>query len=201
MMRKRGLVITWLALITFFSTDVRAAVVDFFWNGGAVDAWTFDYDLQQLTVTQIVSELDPGDFYHDRGFSFMAWTDSYTTFSVVATYTNNTGISWTALILEDQLPASTLTAGIVPESLESTMLQTISYLERWWLIEFREPPPVLEGESVTIRFDMSTNESGHPDSRCDVVLMYSFIPEPSTIALFGLGGLALLRTRSARRVA
>jgi len=198
MMRKRGLVITWLALITFFSTDVRAAVVDFFWNGGAVDAWSFDYDLQQLTVTQTVSELDPGGFWHNRGFGFGALIDSETTFSVELTLTNNTGVTWSGYILENHDHVSTYTAGIVRESLESTMLQTISYHNGWSIIEFREPPAVLEGESFTVQFDMTTPH--YPESRCDVVLTYSLIPEPSTIALFGFGGLALLRTRRARRV-
>jgi len=194
-MHKCGLVSILLAVITFFSTGVSAAVVDFFWNGGAVDAWTFDYDLQQLAVTQTVSELDPGGFWHNRGFGFAAFIDSYTTFTVVATFTNNTGVTWSGYILETGFPASTYAAGIVRESLESTMLQTISYHNGWSIIECGEPPAVLEGERFTVQFDMRTPH--YPESRCDVVLTYSFIPEPATIALLGLGGLVL---RSRRRL-
>jgi hypothetical protein len=189
-MRKYALVITLVGVITFFSTGVRGAVVDFFSRGGQVDSWSFDYDLQQLTINHTISELVPD---YNYGFGFNAFIDSETTFTVVATFTNNTGVTWTGYILENLDRASTYTAGIVRESLESTMLQPISYHNGWSIIEFGEPPAVLEGESFTVQFDMTTPH--YPESRCDVGLKYSFIPEPTTILLLALGGLVLRRRR------
>ena len=199
-MKRYPVFLVLLAVNGIFSTSTQAVVENLVCHvfgdpSKSTHTWTFDYDLQELAITDIIYELDLGPYAH---ITIVGSVDHDSTFSVVRTITNNTGVTWTAYILESGGTIVPGSAGFVPESAESTKLEAITYPERW-IIEFWEPPPVLDGESFSVRFDMESNNTIHSEGSFDVLLMQNFIPEPTTIALFGLGGLALLRTRRARR--
>lgn len=115
--------------------------------------------------------------------------DTDSTFSVVRTITNNTGITWTGYKFNWSPTILPGYADIIHETLESTKLQTITYPGRW-TIEFSGSPPVLNGESFTIHFDVRALPP-----EFNIVSHQIFIPEPATILLLGLGSLVLLGKR------
>lgn len=154
---------------------------------------TFDFDLQQLIITDIMHKYKP-DFWYTH-MEVTTIVDSYpTTFSVLWNITNDTGVAWTGY---DFIWGGPLHAGspamIDPESIESSRLQTV-YAEDF-SVGLSGLPIVPDGDSLTIEFNL------HTYPYLDIYTNMFFqrvIPEPTTIALLGLGALALLRNR--RRV-
>jgi hypothetical protein len=78
----------------------------------------------------------------------------------------------------------------VEGSASSTDFETVLYPDPW-TIEFQAPQAVPPGEVVTFEFKITIPDSG----LYTVTLTQEPIPEPATVALFGLGALALLIRR------
>lgn len=192
---KSVIVIAFAGVSAVLTTASKGAVVDIrchFHGYGNYSTynWSFDYDLQQLTITETISEIE----LPYNALNLWGALDSGSTFSVIRTITNDTGVSWTGYILESRgtiMPGGSV--GYVPETVESTMLQTITYRERS-IIEFAEPPPVLDGESLTIQFDLYTSGT----VEFNAVFKQEFVPEPATFSFLALGTLGLARRRNWR---
>jgi len=196
MKQKRSIIVAAAGILVWLIPAVQATVIDFEYRIVGYDplqlelehTLSFDYDLQQLTITGIIYdyELDFDDGYLDVS----TYVDSCpTTFSVVWNVVNNTGVTWTGYEftwggpLHGGGPAT-----IVPESIESTRLRTI-YAEDFY-VELSGSPVVPDGESLTIEFDLVA-QIEHSINMFD----QHVIPEPTTMALLGLGGFGLLRKR------
>jgi len=187
-MDKRSTIVT-LVVTTVLVPTVHGAVIDFQWHqygdpSKSTHTCSFDYGLQQFTIVDTIYELDFMPYMHLSTF-----VDSPSTFSVVKTVVNNTGLTWTGYGFSWGGPLlSGSPAMLDRESVKSTKLQTITYPYDW-TIDFAGSPVVLGAESFTIEFDLCTSEGIYHN-----VFSQSVIPEPTTLVLLGLGWLALFRT-------
>ena len=162
-------------------------------------SWSFDYDLQQLTAEVVIYKTDP-EWPASLGIVGLVddrYSDS--TFGVELTITNETGIEWIGYkFVYGPLWIGLGSAYIIPGSIETTKLQTIT--DTTWGLLFSEPPAVFDGESFTISYDMRTGNTAHTNDGTFMVWnghIPVYVPEPATIVLFGIGGLASIRRRSA----
>ena len=183
-MRKCMIFLCLVVLTGVKLAPVSGAVVKINWASYNPTAeWSFDYDLQELTVVQTVYDIsNPG------GADLQGSADADSTLSIVWTITNETGITWTGYRL---LHIQGIMGGgvFVKGSASSTKLQTITEPVPRWEIVFSGSPPVLDGESFTIQFDFAV-----PPGFLNGIIVQP-IPEPSTIVLLGLGAAAFLRPR------
>ncbi len=184
-MRKSTVVLTLVILITLFSTIAEADIVylgclDRWRRLLPEDVWSFDYDLQQLTLTDMISELpaDPCIFDPTLMVRVVGLVDLDSRFTVIRNITNNTGATWTGFILKMRRTIIAGSASFVNGSAVSTKLQTITYPE--WMIEFSGPEPVLDGESFMIQFDMQTDNTSHSSRLFDLILQQNPVAEPAT---------------------
>jgi len=184
-----GLVL--VALIAIFDTRTHAAVVDVILEGGGNHrepwVWAFDYELQELTI--MMQQVDLPSQRPHRLIDILVLTDSDSTFRVAEIITNYTGVTWTGLEFGHN---ADFIIGRAPEeilcdSITSTKLQTVTCPDEQTTL-FSEPPPVLDGETFMIEFDVRVPGLGFHD-----LWAQNFIPEPATISLLGLGALALVR--------
>ncbi|MCK4292649.1 MAG: PEP-CTERM sorting domain-containing protein [Planctomycetes bacterium] len=196
-MSKRIVDIVFAAVLVAFSGAAQATVVEIrcnFWTyGDSTYTWSFDYDLQHLTITETISQLDFSGY-----IALWGLVDTDSTFTVIRTITNNTGITWTGYGLYWRPTITPGYADIVRDSITSTHLQAITFPDRW-TVDFSGSPLVLNGESFTINFDAVTRDTIHAQGQFFTTSQQNFIPEPGTISLLGLGGLLLLRKRKAER--
>ena len=200
-MNRYGLVVGALGLTTIFVNICDAGVVSMdthlIWGGWPPDAHTytldfdFDYDLQLLTVQETILELPPDASW---GFGIAGRVDSDSTFSVVRTITNETGVTWTAYRMFGPTPPagpSDVRATIVYETIEFTKFGKIEDRDPYHVLEFSGPPFVLDGESFTMSFDMHARYDASSDGRFRGGRAIVIIPEPATVLLLGLGALVL----------
>jgi len=191
-MNKRAAIIVGVAALALLLPVGQAGVIDFYWDVRAdpfmsTHTCSFDYALQQFTIVDTIYEMDLRPHIH-----LITWSDSPSTFSVVETIVNNTGLTWTAYELVVGWPLMTGSpATLVYGSVTSTKLQSIEFFPVGF--ELTGLPVVLDGESFTIEYDLEVSE---PPYSYGNGFFHRPIPEPTTIVLLGLGGLALLRTRS-----
>lgn len=176
-----------VGVIGSFQTAAQAGIVDFYAPQDYPDFKTYPSH-QQLTIV-VPFGLDPlNPFTYATHFSGTADSDS--TFSVILVAANNTGVAWTSSVLKCAPPhGGAGFADIIPETVRSTRLQTVTFPGPW-TVEFSGPPAVLNGEFFMIQFDMDVRAGDFDDG-----LRLTVVPEPATIALFGLGGVALRRKR------
>jgi hypothetical protein len=204
-MRKFVIIIILLGTTGILVGPARADIVNIdcaLWPEGHTFSWSFDYDLQKLTISQTLYyleyDLDPDPWwsYGTSSLGVGGLADSASTFSVELTITNETGIEWIGYELKNNRPATMVLGGayIIPGSIETTKLQTITDIPPGgWLLS--EPPAVFDGESFTMRFDMRTCETANSKGpfRYYVEQIPVYVPEPAAIALLGVGGMALLK--------
>ncbi len=183
-MRKNVILGCLVVLIGILDNVVDAAVVKINWaSWNPTTEWSFDYDLQKLTIVETIYDIsNPGHA------DLEGEADSKSTFTIVRTITNETGITWTdyrLLHIQGIIGGGVFVGG----SASSTKLQTITEPSRGWEIEFSGWPPVLDGESFTIQFDFAV-----PPGFLNHIIGQP-VPEPATIVLLGLGAVAFLRPR------
>jgi hypothetical protein len=175
-----------VGVIGSFESAAQAGIVDFYVSQGYPDFKTYPWH-QQLTVVAPFG-LDPlNPFTYRMGFSGTADSDSR--FRVVLVAVNNTGVAWTSSVLRCTPFIVGLFADIIPETVESTRLETVTF-PGTWTVEFSGPPPVLHGEFFVIEFDMHASAGEFRD-----VLELTVVPEPATVLLMGVAALALRRRR------
>lgn len=113
--------------------------------------------------------------------------ESHSTFTITSTVTNETPVTWIGYeVTLDPTGAATFVLG----SAGSTKFATVSQIDDW-TIQFWAPQEVLPNQVVTLQFDILIPDSGS----------YTFsltqhpIPEPATVALLGLGAMALVMAK------
>ena len=188
-----------VVLINTCDASVVSMEIGYTWSGWlpGSDAhtytWDFDYDLQLLTVQETILAFRPDRAWY---FSIGGRVDSDSTFSVVRTIKNETGVTWTGYSMIAPPPpcgSGYVRATIVYETIEFTKFETVEHGPRYQVLEFSGPPFVLDGESFTMSFDMHAPY----DVRYDDPGRFSggrgilIIPEPATVLLLGLGTLVL----------
>ena len=200
-MKRHGLVFAAVGVITALVKVCSASIVSMDYHFGGYSpasytyTWEFDYELQQLTTTETILELQSGSWWI---FHIAGRVDSESTFSVVRTITNNTGITWTGYRMKlAPPPVAGITARILCESIQTTKLKGISCpVKPDLILKLSGPPFVLDGESFTMSFDMHTGYDATRDGLFSATWFSNPIPEPATVLLLALGGLALRRRRS-----
>jgi len=189
---RRYTIIFGVILIAGLSNVAQSALVD-----GSLDCnfpgdpymyrheWSVNYGSAELTIVQTFVELGP-DVAEISGE-----TDSdLTSFTVIGRATNSTATTWTGytLTLYDLVSETTFVNGSA--GAVGSKFQTVAYPDST-TIEFSGDDPVLDGHLLQFQFDILVPTTG----TFELTLTQNPIPEPTTIALLGLGSLALLRRR------
>ncbi len=173
-MSKCKVLFTSIAVVVCLSGLAQGMLVDF--STDAVSSWS----PSGAVISQAFSSLAPA------GITMNA--EAHSTFTITTTTTNETGFDWTGYLLTLN-PAQAAT--FVPASAGSTKFHTVQYPDAWTIL-FEAPLTVGQGQVVTLQFDVDI-----PDGASYMfTLTQTPIPEPATIALLGLGTLALLTRRN-----
>ena len=102
-MRKCVIIIILLGITGILVGPARSAIVNIdcgLWPEGHTFSWSFDYDLQKLTISQTIYylayDLDPDPWwtYGTSSLGVGGLVDSASTFGVELTITNETGVEW-----------------------------------------------------------------------------------------------------------
>ena len=152
------------------------------------DLWDFDYDLQLLTLTDSVYEIgeQPYSIWRHRAVRVEGFGDPDSQFTFIRHFTNLTDVPLTGF--ETSISGTIVTgAAIVEGTAWATGSPELYYNDISVELMWADPIPV--GGSFTFQFDIVTTQ------QMAFALWDTAIPEPATMALLGLGGLTLLRSR------
>jgi len=152
--------------------------------------WTFTPDDNGSVIKGYLelSESIPALGYDSVAMS--GETNEDPVFHITKTVTNVTGVAWDAYELT--LPAQPADVSFVNGSGLSDKFNNASYPDVWTLL-FTAPDLVLDGQDVTLEFDIEVASTG----LFGFTLTQNPIPEPITLSFLGLGTLVLLRRRKA----
>ena len=161
------------AMVVLFSSLAQGTLVSF--SSDAVSSWSSSGAVISLGLSS--TELA----------RVMVTAESHSTFTVTSTVTNETSVTWTGYeVTLDPAEAAEFVSG----SAGSTKFGTINEIDDWTL-EFWAPLEVLPTQVVTLQFDVYIPDGGP----YTFSLTQNPIPEPATVALLGLGTLALVMRR------
>jgi len=194
-MKKLTVILMLMGVVAFFGTTAHAGFLNPDENPGAEPftcefpdtqnqhGWEFDYNPSApiLTMDEIIGSLGQDNVM------MSGETDEDPIFTVVKTIQNTSGITWTGYILSLSGGAgATFVDGSA--SAGGNKLQTVDYIHPA-AIKFCGPNPVANGELLTLSFDINVPTEG----LFNFTLTQEPVPEPATMALLSLGGLALFR--------
>lgn len=191
MIKKSACILAVLVLTALLGTTAMARILEIVCTDGhnplPSDLWSFDYDLQLLTITDLVHGI-----YQGRCIRVSGSTDSKSRFTIVENVTNRTGVALTgyALLLDNTIITENV---IVEGSVQATRFPEVHQTSSR-RVEFVWPEAIPDRESFTIQFDV-ISRGMDPDRPLALWLCRTAVPEPGTITILGLCGLALLRTR------
>lgn len=166
----------------FVNPDDVPGAAPFTVNSNSSD-WNFDYSGPTLTLNQVISSVIP------ENTMMGGETDSDPIFTVITTIENDSGVAWTGYIL-------TLSGTGLPTFVEGSAgagggkFQTVEYPHAAAIV-FSGDNPVLNGEMLTLQFDICVPTTG----LFDFTLTQHPVPEPTTMGLLSLGSLVLYRRR------
>jgi len=164
-----------------------------------IDDWSFDYELQQLSISRTIHEVGNRAYTNIGGR--VEEEGAVNEFSVSETIKNSTGFTWIGYqIFYGPSPHALVgSVGIIPETIEASRLGwglTVTYRPDY-LIELTAPSVVLNGESLNMRYKMRVwfqpGVAGYEGVFYTELLGQAVVPEPTTVMFLGAGGMALLR--------
>ncbi len=197
-MRKTAFILIVLFSISPSGSVARATIlgVDDCRDGRGVPLpsghWSFDYDSQLLQVAIFVDDVPgPSDPYL-LSVVVTGRQDTQSSLTIVENITNRTGVALTGY--KFYLAGTHLYySEIVPGSIQVTGDPEVRE-EKHVRFELAWSEPIPPDGAFTIKFDVFNYQP--TQGYWGFAMAQSPVPEPSTIALFSLGGLALLRRRS-----
>lgn len=159
------------------------------------EAWSFDYDLQAVTLT--VSIYDAGRDLSGPAPPHFFWVegtqDAPSILTVIENFVNETGVSLVGYNLS--LGAWT-DSEIIVGTVQATGSPEVRQ-EHTYHIDLAWSEPIPHGASFTVQFDVLNYP--YSGGYFGFALDQAVVPEPLTLTLLGLGGLALVRTRRSIR--
>lgn len=174
-MSKCRVVLTSIMAVALFGSLAHGSLIGF--SSDALSSWS----PSGAIILQGISSLESSDLTISA--------ESHSSFTISSTVTNETSVTWIGYRLTlDPTEDATFVSG----SAGSTKFGTVNEIDDWTL-EFWAPAEVLPSQVVTLQFDVHIPDNGP----YTFSLTQNPIPEPATIALLGLGSLALVVRRKA----
>ena len=172
-------------------------------DGYEIDLGTHTATLEGLSIAV------EGDPAIELGFSAVSY-DGPATFlftSDVLTFDPLTDVTAWVYATADSLPGTVTNAVDIPDKLcrnlyngtqiFADVIDPYSFIPGGVWEYIADTPIAGTVSSMQLMWSLGVNSGGHADGLCEFQLEGTAIPEPATILLLGLGGLALLRKRKA----